>query len=70
MNYFTSGKWKAWLRFELYPQTVNKLKPLVKLSIVSRTCLNILTPQDPPSTCWHNPLSVENSILQSDFGHL
>jgi hypothetical protein len=34
-----------------YPHTVNMLKPLVKLSIVSRTCLNILTPQDPPSTC-------------------
>ena len=47
-----------------------RLKPLVKPCIVSRTCLNLATPQDPPSTCWHSPLSVENSTLQSNFGHL
>ena len=51
-------------------QKVNILMPLVKRSITSCTGLNTRTPQDPPSTCWHNALSVLKSMRQSDFGHL
>lgn len=51
-------------------QRVIALTLLVKRSITSRTCLNIRTPQDPPSTCWQRALRALNSLRQSVFGHL